>query len=50
MQSHRLKLTPWKERAVIKKLEVLANIAVLITSLVVCSVLVKKYFFSPAKQ
>jgi thiol-disulfide isomerase/thioredoxin len=34
---------------VIKKLEVLANIAVIITSLVLCSVLVKKYFFSSAK-
>jgi len=35
---------------VIKKLEVLANVAVVITSLVLCSVLVKKYFFSAAKQ
>ena len=34
----------------LKKLEVLANIAVLITSVVLCSVLVKKYFFSAAKQ
>lgn len=34
----------------IKKLEVLANIAVIITSVVLCSVLVKKYFFSAAKQ
>ena len=34
----------------IRKFEVLANIAVVITSLVVCSVLVKKYLFSPAKQ
>lgn len=34
----------------IKKLEVLANIAVVITSIVLCSVLVKKYFFSPTKQ
>jgi thiol-disulfide isomerase/thioredoxin len=35
---------------VIKKLEVLANVAVVITSVVLCSVLVKKYFFSAAKQ
>jgi hypothetical protein len=35
---------------VIKKLEVLANIAVIITSVVLCSVLVKKHFFSAAKQ
>jgi thiol-disulfide isomerase/thioredoxin len=35
---------------VIKKLEVLANIAVVITSVTLCSVLVKKYFFSPTKQ
>ena len=34
----------------IKKLEVLANVAVLITSVVLSSVLVKKYFFSPTKQ
>jgi thiol-disulfide isomerase/thioredoxin len=34
---------------VIKKLETLANVAVLITSVVLCSVLVKKYFFSPTK-
>lgn len=34
----------------IKKLEVLANVAVVITSLVLCSVLVKKYFFRAAKQ
>ena len=34
----------------IKKLEVLANIAVVITSLVLCSVLVKKYFFSASKH
>ena len=34
----------------IKKLEVLTNIAVVITSVVLCSVLVKKYFFSPTKQ
>lgn len=33
----------------IKKVEVLANIAVIFTSLVLCSVLVKKYFFT-AKQ
>lgn len=33
----------------IKKLEVLANIAVVITSVVLCSVLVKKYFFSAAQ-
>jgi len=35
---------------VIKKVEVLANIAVVITSTVLCSVLVKNYFFSPTKQ
>jgi hypothetical protein len=35
---------------VIKKLEVLANVAVIITSTALCSVLVKKYFFSAAKQ
>lgn len=29
----------------IKKVEVLANIAVIVTSIVLCSVLVKKYFF-----
>jgi thiol-disulfide isomerase/thioredoxin len=34
----------------IKKLEVLANVAVVITSVVLCSVLVKKYFFSPANK
>ena len=34
----------------IKKLEVLANVTVVITSVVLCSVLVKKYFFSPTKQ
>lgn len=34
----------------IKKLEVLANIAVVITSIALCSVLAKKYFFSAAKQ
>jgi len=34
----------------IKKLEILANIAVVITSLVLCSVLVKKYFSSSTKQ
>jgi thiol-disulfide isomerase/thioredoxin len=34
---------------VIKKLEVLANVAVLITSVVLCSVLVKKYFFPATK-
>lgn len=34
----------------IRKLEVLANIAVIATSVVLCSVLVKKFFFSPAKQ
>jgi thiol-disulfide isomerase/thioredoxin len=38
------------ESAVIKKLEILANIAVIITSVVLCSVVVKKYFFSPTKQ
>src|SRR3977135_661859 len=38
------------ESAVIKKLEIRANIAVIITSVVLCSVLVKKYFFSPTKQ
>lgn len=31
----------------IKKVEVLANIAVIVTSVVLCSVLVKKYFFTP---
>ena len=31
----------------IKKVEVLANVAVIVTSLVLCSVLVKKYFFAP---
>jgi len=35
---------------VIKKLEVLANIAVVITSVVLCSVLVRKYFVSVSKQ
>jgi hypothetical protein len=39
-----------KESAVIKKLEVLANIAVVVTSVVLCSVLVRKYFFSTTKQ
>lgn len=34
----------------IRKLEVLTNLAVLITSVVLCSVLVKKYFFSTSKQ
>jgi len=34
---------------VIKKLEILANIAVVITSVVLCSVLVKKYFVSTSK-
>lgn len=34
----------------IKKLEVLANIAVVITSIVLCSVVVKKYFFAAGKQ
>ena len=34
----------------IKRLEVLANIAIVITSVVLCSVLAKKYFFSPTKQ
>lgn len=34
----------------IKKLEILANVAVVITSVVLCSVLVKKYFFSSTKQ
>ena len=34
----------------IKKLEVLANIAVVITSVVLSSVFVKKYFFSSTKQ
>ena len=34
----------------IKKLEVLANIAVIITSVILCSVLIKKYIFSPTKQ
>jgi thiol-disulfide isomerase/thioredoxin len=35
---------------VIKKLEVLANLAVIITSVVLCSVLIRKYVFSPTKQ
>jgi hypothetical protein len=35
---------------VIKKLDVLANVAVIITSFILCSVLVKKYFFSATKQ
>jgi hypothetical protein len=35
---------------VIKKIEILANVAVVITSVVLCSVLVKKYFFSAVKQ
>lgn len=34
----------------IKKLEVLANIAVVITALLLCSVLVKKFFLSSVKQ
>jgi hypothetical protein len=34
-------------RAVIKKVEVLANLAVIITSTVLCSVLIKKYFYNP---
>lgn len=34
----------------IRKLEVLANIAVIITSIVLCSVLARKYFFSENKQ
>lgn len=34
----------------IKKLEVLANIAVIVTSVVLCSALVRKYFFSGNKQ
>ena len=34
----------------VKKLEVLANIAVVITSVVLCSVLIRKYVFSPTKQ
>lgn len=34
----------------IKKLEVLANIAVIITSVVLCTVLAKRYLFSPTKQ
>jgi hypothetical protein len=32
---------------VIKKVEVLANVAVIVTSIVLCSALVKKYFFAP---
>jgi hypothetical protein len=32
---------------VIKKVEVLANVAVIVTSIVLCSVLAKKYFFTP---
>jgi thiol-disulfide isomerase/thioredoxin len=35
---------------VIKKIEVLANVAVVITSVVLCSVLIRKYVFSPTKQ
>jgi thiol-disulfide isomerase/thioredoxin len=35
---------------VIKKLEVLANIAVVVTAIILCSVLVRKYFFSSTKQ
>lgn len=31
----------------IKKAEVLANVAVIVTSIVLCSVLAKKYFFTP---
>ena len=31
----------------IKKVEVLANLAVIVASIVLCSVLVKKYFFAP---
>lgn len=50
VKSHGCLLTPRKESAVIKKLEVLANIAVVVTSAVLCSVLVKKYFFSSTKQ
>jgi thiol-disulfide isomerase/thioredoxin len=34
---------------VIRKVEVLANIAVVITSVILCSVLVNKYFFTSAK-
>lgn len=34
----------------IRKLEVLANVAVIITSVILCSVLVRKYFFSATKQ
>ncbi|MGZ8843532.1 MAG: TlpA family protein disulfide reductase [Pyrinomonadaceae bacterium] len=34
----------------IKKLEVLANIAVIVTSVVLCSALVRRYFFSGNKQ
>lgn len=34
----------------IRKLEILANIAVVITSVVLCSVLVNKYFFTSARQ
>jgi hypothetical protein len=33
------------ESAVIKKIEVLANIAVIVTSIVVCAVLVRRYIF-----
>ena len=33
----------------IKKVEVLANVAVIITSIVVCTVLVKRYLLSPTK-
>ena len=31
----------------IKKVEILANIAVIVTSIVLCAVLAKKYFFTP---
>ena len=34
----------------IRRLEVLANVAVIITSVILCSVLVKKYFLSSTKQ
>jgi thiol-disulfide isomerase/thioredoxin len=35
---------------VIKKIEVLANVAIVITSVILCSVLVRKYFVSATKQ
>jgi len=34
----------------LKKVEALANVAVIITSVVLCSLLAKNYLFSPSKQ